>query len=148
MRDDTMPSGQNQISTYTHHHMGTDGGSSSHIGQDNLYDNHNMAPSQTDHYYRTIRVPVPKSSGGASKSDSGSIGNYRLSHQSRNFYSPDDVPEPLPMPMAVSAGQSNSDACNSGVNCATFPAGQVPAQQSSTSTVTAADVQTGAPPPS
>ena len=136
MREDAMPSGQNQVSTYTHHPG----------GQDNLYNNHNMAPTQSDHFYRTVRVPMPQSSGSAIKSngDSGTIGNYRLSHQSRNFYSPDaEIPEPLPIPMAVhsSPGQSTDDDAHvngCGLDC---PAGQ---DKSPSGT----DVHSGAPPPS
>ena len=112
--DNIMLSGQSRVDTFSQHQMDDAGisagsSSSSHLNS-NSYDNHNMAASSpTDQYYRSVGLRRPSV-------NTASNNNYRLSHQSRNFYPSidDDVPEPLPMPMAA-----QQDDCNSsvGVNC-------------------------------
>lgn len=123
--DNIMLSGQSRVDTFSQHQMEaagmSDSAGSSSTSSFNSYDNHNMAASSspTDQYYRS--VGMRRSS--APSSSSNSNNNYRLSHQSRNFYPAidDDVPEPLPMPMA-SASDCNS---SSGVNCTVTSAHQV-----------------------
>ncbi|XP_046455044.1 serine/arginine repetitive matrix protein 1-like isoform X4 [Daphnia pulex] len=128
--DSLMLSGQSRIDTFSQHQMDQNGGdsssgSSSSSSSSNSYDNHNMAASSpTDHYYRSMGTRRSSSSPAATNA----ANNYRISHQSRNFYPAidDDVPEPLPMPMAAqqSAEESADSALSScltsysgGVNC-------------------------------
>ena len=124
--DSLMLSGQSRIDTFSQHQMDSgvsDPGSSSSSASSNSYDNHNMAASSSaaDQYYRSVgtrRSSSPTANSGH---------NYRVSHQSRNFYPAidGDVPEPLPMPMAVqqSAVEHAGSALpgcitnSSGVNC-------------------------------
>lgn len=129
--DSLMLSGQSRIDTFSQHQMDQNGGDSSSSGSSssssssNSYDNHNMAASSpADHYYRSMGTRRSSSSPAATNA----ANNYRISHQSRNFYPAidDDVPEPLPMPMAAqqSAEESADSALSScltsnsgGVNC-------------------------------
>lgn len=77
--------GQSRLKGYSQHSDGPSAG-----GQDKLYENHNMA--STDNYYRSQR----RQSGSA---------NYR-----RNIYPNDEVPEMLPIPMAVTAPDTSPNS--------------------------------------
>lgn len=120
--DGIMPSGQSRVDTFAHHRMDSAAGlasdsAASSSGAGNTYDSHNMAALPSDQYYRSLVTRRPSSS----SANAGN--NYRLSHQSRNFYPAvdDDVPEPLPMPMAA---QLSNDGCT-GVNCTVHADGPV-----------------------
>ncbi|KZS11609.1 Uncharacterized protein APZ42_023541 [Daphnia magna] len=120
--DGIMPSGQSRVDTFAHHRMDSAAGlasdsAASSSGAGNTYDSHNMAALPSDQYYRSLVTRRPSSS----SANAGN--NYRLSHQSRNFYPAvdDDVPEPLPMPMAA---QLSNDGCT-GVNCTVHADGLV-----------------------
>ncbi|KAI9553424.1 hypothetical protein GHT06_021330 [Daphnia sinensis] len=123
--DGIMQSGQSRVDTFAHHRMDSAAGltadsAASSSGAGDTYDSHNMAASPSDQYYRSLVTRRPSSGG------SGHAGNnYRLSHQSRNFYpaADDDVPEPLPMPMAAQLSNSTDAGC-AGADCAGHPDGR------------------------
>lgn len=90
-RDDGLPGGQSRISSISHQIIDKDVTSSS-----DLIRNHNMAELE-HHNYRSIAKSgsLPDSS-----STNGVGSHYRPSNQFRNFYPAQDVPEPLPTPLA------------------------------------------------
>lgn len=122
--DGIMLSGQSRVDTFAHHRMDSAGIPGDLAPSSVSYDNHNMAALPSDQYYTSMVTRRPSSSNAGD--------NYRASYQSRNFYpaANDDIPEPLPMPMAaqlsnITDGLTGPSNCT-GTSCAgTRAAGRV-----------------------